>query len=132
MGQSGCVGRPKSLAEWQNNRWVHRSTLPAQSKSPEDGLEPTEADKETCFSEINHITSRPARSRPKQMRGDMDRARAADDFPAIRARLEELRRDRESAERSDKATGSDPMQTPVSKAGKLVIAINRGAPKPRE
>ena len=47
----------------------------------------------------------------------MTRPRAADDFATIRARMEELRREREGAERVEKATASDPERVRVSRVG---------------
>ena len=55
----------------------------------------------------------------------MKRPRAADDFAAIRARMEELRREREGAETGEKATASDPQRVRVSRVGQVLIAAGR-------
>jgi len=55
----------------------------------------------------------------------MPRPRAADDFTTIRARMEELRREREGAETGEKATASDPERVRVSRVGQVLIAAGR-------
>ena len=55
----------------------------------------------------------------------MAQTRAADDFATIRARMEELRREREGAEHAEKATASDPERARVSRVGQVVIAAGR-------
>jgi hypothetical protein len=56
---------------------------------------------------------------------DVKRPRAADDFATIRARMEELRRERERAETGEKATASDPERVRVSRVGQVLIAAGR-------
>ena len=55
----------------------------------------------------------------------MAQTRAADDFAIIRARMEELRRERERAASAEKATASDPERVRVSRVGQVVIAAGR-------
>ena len=55
----------------------------------------------------------------------MPRPRAADDFTTIRARMEELRRERKGAETGEKATASDPERVRVSRVGQVAIAVRR-------
>ena len=55
----------------------------------------------------------------------MAQTRAADDFAIIRARIEELRRERERAAGAEKATASDPERVRVSRVGQVVIAAGR-------
>ena len=61
----------------------------------------------------------------KRMGGNVTRPRAADDFATIRARMEELRRQREQAETGEKATASDPERGRVSRVGQVLIAAGR-------
>jgi hypothetical protein len=55
----------------------------------------------------------------------MPRPRAADDFTTIRARMEELRRERKGAETGEKATASDPERVRVSRVGQVASAAGR-------
>jgi hypothetical protein len=56
----------------------------------------------------------------------VNRPRAADDFATIRARIEELRREREGAEeRAEKTRASEPMPVRVNRIGQVAIAIGR-------
>jgi hypothetical protein len=55
----------------------------------------------------------------------MDRPRAADDFATIRARLKELRRERECAGGAEVGSGSDPLRVWGDRIGPVVIAIRR-------
>ena len=55
----------------------------------------------------------------------MAQTRAADDFAIIRARMEELRRERERAAGAEEATASDPERVRVSRVGQVVIAAGR-------
>ena len=55
----------------------------------------------------------------------MNRPRAADDFTTIRARMEELRRERKGPETGEKATASDPERVRVSRVGQVLIAAGR-------
>jgi|HubBroStandDraft_4_1064222.scaffolds.fasta_scaffold67175_4 hypothetical protein len=58
----------------------------------------------------------------------MNRPRAADDFSAIRSRMEELRR-----ERAQVVAGDDPREVPVprdhSEAGKPTVAVEPRLPR---
>ena len=58
-------------------------------------------------------------------RGNVTRPRAADDFATIRARLEELRQERERAETGEKAIASAPERARVSRVGQVLIAAGR-------
>jgi hypothetical protein len=51
--------------------------------------------------------------------------RAADDFPTIRARLEELRRERESVERPDHASSPEPVPIRGERTVPVGIVIRR-------
>ena len=53
----------------------------------------------------------------------MNRPRTADDFATIRARMEELRREREGAERAEKAKASEQIPVQVNRMGQVSIAI---------
>jgi hypothetical protein len=55
----------------------------------------------------------------------MARPRAADDFATIRARLEELRREGEWAERREDGSAPDSLPMPCDRIGVVVIAIRR-------
>jgi hypothetical protein len=61
----------------------------------------------------------------KRMGGNVTRPRAADDFATIRARLEELRQERERAETGEKAIASAPERVRVSRVGQVLIAAGR-------
>jgi hypothetical protein len=63
----------------------------------------------------------------------MNRPRAADDFATIRARMEELRREREGAAAVN-VSGSEPAPARVSKGGRVLIALlsGRGKERPRD
>jgi hypothetical protein len=51
--------------------------------------------------------------------------RAADDFPTIRARLKELRRERENVEGVEDAAAPDPLPVLSDRIALVVIAIPR-------
>ena len=55
----------------------------------------------------------------------MNRTRAADDFAKIRARMEELRREREQAERAEEAPPSEPIPVRVNRIAQVAIAFVR-------
>jgi hypothetical protein len=55
----------------------------------------------------------------------MDRPRAADDFATIRARMEELRRERERAEDAEKPRVPTQTSVRVNGIGKVAFAITR-------
>lgn len=55
----------------------------------------------------------------------MDRPRAADDFVTIRARMDELRHERERAERPKKRTAPDPVPVGDNSIGQVSIAVRR-------
>ena len=55
---------------------------------------------------------------------DVNRPRAADDFKMIRARMEELRREREGAEGAEKAM-AEPVPVRVNRIGQVAIAVGR-------
>ena len=83
--------------------------------------------------EINHPTigvngSRAKSRRTFKMGGNaVNRPQAADDFPTIRARLEELRRERERVERAKKALASDPVPVRVIRGGQIAISVRRSS-----
>ena len=56
---------------------------------------------------------------------DVNRPRAADDFATIRARMEELRRERQQAERAEKARASEPIPVRANRIGQVAIAVGR-------
>jgi hypothetical protein len=56
---------------------------------------------------------------------DVNRPRVADDFKTIRARIEELRREREGAEGAEKAMASEPVPVRVNRIGQVAIAVGR-------
>ena len=56
---------------------------------------------------------------------DMDKPRAADDFATIRARLEELRRQREGADDTEKRKVPAQTSVRVNRIAKVAIAITR-------
>ena len=56
---------------------------------------------------------------------DVIRPRAADDFATTRARLEELRREREYAERADIASEAEPVPVRTGRTGPIAIVIRR-------
>jgi hypothetical protein len=88
---------------------------------------------ETCLGKVTILRSYRAGPRAierqqnstKRMGGNVTRPRAADDFATIRARLEELRRERDRAETGEKATASDPERVRVSRVGQVLIAAGR-------
>jgi hypothetical protein len=51
--------------------------------------------------------------------------RAADDFPTIRARLEELRRERECVEQRDEPLSPRPVPIRAGRTGTMAMAIRR-------
>jgi hypothetical protein len=55
----------------------------------------------------------------------MARTRAADDFATIRARMEELRREREGSEDAEKAVASEPVPARASRIGQVASAVGR-------
>ena len=55
----------------------------------------------------------------------MSEPRAADDFATIKARLEELRRERELAERAEKGLPSEPLTKSGDSSRPAAIAIRR-------
>jgi hypothetical protein len=55
----------------------------------------------------------------------VNRPRAADDFTTIRARMEELRRERERAGGVEKTTASEPERVRVSRVGQVAITAGR-------
>ena len=55
----------------------------------------------------------------------MAQTRAADDFATIRARMEELRREREGTEDAEKAMASEPVPARASRIGQVAIAVRR-------
>jgi hypothetical protein len=57
---------------------------------------------------------------------DVNRPRAADDFATIRARMEELRRERgEGAEDAEKERASEPLPVRANRIGQVAIAVGR-------
>ena len=54
----------------------------------------------------------------------MNRPRAADDFTTIRARMEELRREREQAE-AEKLMPSEQIPVRANRIGRVAIAVSR-------
>jgi hypothetical protein len=56
----------------------------------------------------------------------MAQTRAADDFATIRARMDELRREREGVERAKKALASDPVVR-VTRGGQVAIFVGRSS-----
>jgi hypothetical protein len=56
---------------------------------------------------------------------DVNRPRAADDFATIRARMEELRREREGAEGGEKAMASEPVPVRANRIRQVAIAAGR-------
>jgi hypothetical protein len=55
----------------------------------------------------------------------MDRRHAADDFATIRARMEELRREREGPQDAKKPKVPTQISVRVNRIGKVAIAITR-------
>jgi hypothetical protein len=55
----------------------------------------------------------------------MAETRAADDFATIRARMEELRREREGAEGAEKERASEPLPVRANRIGQVAIAVGR-------
>ena len=55
----------------------------------------------------------------------MIRPRAANDFATIRARLEELRRERECAEQADDTSEAEPVPIRAGRTGPIAIVIRR-------
>jgi len=53
----------------------------------------------------------------------MNKPRAADDIATIRARMEELRRERERAEGAEKERASEPLPVRANKIGQVAIAV---------
>ena len=60
------------------------------------------------------------RARMEELRGERARPRAADDFAMIRARMEELRRERAQLSRSRPAAIAKP-ETPVEGPSELLV-----------
>ena len=63
---------------------------------------------------------------PTRLRGEVDRPRAADDFEVIRARMEELRRERERAESLEMLKSYDTKRWVASRKAAVVIAVREG------
>jgi hypothetical protein len=55
----------------------------------------------------------------------VSQTRAADDFATIRARLEELRRERERAERAEKGSPPEPSRSPGDRSDPVAIVSRR-------
>ena len=55
----------------------------------------------------------------------MDRPHAADDFATIRARMEELRHEREQAKRATKRTAPKPASGVRNRIGQVSVAVRR-------
>jgi hypothetical protein len=55
----------------------------------------------------------------------MSRPRAADDFATIRARMEELRREREGAEGVENPNASEQIPVRANRIGRVAIAVSR-------
>ena len=55
----------------------------------------------------------------------MRRTRAADDFATIRARMEELRHEREEAERTERTKASEQTTVRLNRMGQVSMAIRR-------
>src|SRR5947207_11848516 len=59
------------------------------------------------------------------MGGDVNRPRAADDFATIRARMEELRREREGGQNAEEALTAEPVPFQVNRIGRVAMAVGR-------
>ena len=68
---------------------------------------------------------RPPNSTQADGGGNVTRPRAADDFPTIRARMEELRREREQVERAEEAPPSESVPVRVNRIAQVAIAFVR-------
>jgi hypothetical protein len=66
------------------------------------------------------------RRQPRRLRRDVDRPRAADDFSAIHARMEELRREREHAELAELLPSCDTKRWVAGRKAAVVIAVREG------
>ena len=63
---------------------------------------------------------------PSTLRGDVGRPRAADDFGAIHARMEELRREREGADLAEILPSRDTKRWVAGCKAAVVIAVREG------
>jgi hypothetical protein len=66
------------------------------------------------------------RRQPSPLTEDVDRPRAADDFGAIHARMEELRRQRERADLAEILPSRDTKRWVASRKAAVVIAVREG------
>ena len=66
------------------------------------------------------------RRQPSRLREDVDRPRAADDFQAIRAHVEELRFQREHASFVEILPSCDTKRCVASRKAAVVIAVRKG------
>jgi Protein of unknown function (DUF1153) len=66
------------------------------------------------------------RRQPSPLRGDVGRPRTADDFGAIHARMEELRREREGADLAEILPSRDTKRWVASRKAAIVIAVREG------
>jgi hypothetical protein len=66
------------------------------------------------------------RRQPSPLSGGVDRPRAADDFGAIHARMEELRREREGADLVEILPSRDTKRWVASRKAAVVIAVRAG------
>jgi hypothetical protein len=66
------------------------------------------------------------RRQPSPPRRDMSRPRAADDFGAIHARMEELRREREGADLAETLPSRNTKRWVASRKAAVVIAVREG------
>jgi hypothetical protein len=66
------------------------------------------------------------RRQPRRLRGDVDRPRAADDFQAIHARMEKLRREREHADLAEILPSCDTKRWVARRKAAVVIAVREG------
>jgi hypothetical protein len=66
------------------------------------------------------------RRQPSRLREDVDRPRAADDFQAIRAHVEELRFQREHASFVEILPSCDTKRWVASRKAAVVIAVRKG------
>ena len=62
---------------------------------------------------------------PSRWRWNVTRPRAADDFATIRARMEELRLERERAEGAEKPIATEQIPVRVNRIGQVAIAVGR-------